>query len=140
MREMTLRIIVLLLLSLSAATPARAQELVIVLEGSKEYHRPGCERIQGRTDVLAMQRGQAESKGFKAHPECDPARVPPGSAPAKVIMVTVDDGAKYYHRDKCGKIGKSPRKVSVEEASKKHWPCPACKPPIRPRKKPDGST
>lgn len=122
-----------LLASFTIALPA--QELVIVLEGTKEYHRASCERIQGRQDVLAMQRAQAEARGFRAHPECDPARVPP---PPKEVMVTVDDGGKYYHRDKCGKIGKSPRKVSLEEASKKHWPCPACKPPIRPRKKPGG--
>jgi hypothetical protein len=132
------RIMLLCLLSLCAAGPALAQELVIVLEGTKEYHRAGCDRIQGRTDVLAMQRGQAEARGFKPHADCDPARVPAGSAPAQVIMVTVDDGAKYYHRDKCAKIGKGPRKISVEEASRKHWPCPTCKPPIRPRKKPGG--
>jgi hypothetical protein len=130
---MTLRMSVLLAVGLYAAAPVVAQELVIVLEGSKEYHRPACERIQGRSDVLAMQRGQAESRGFKAHAQCESARVPP---PPPEVIVTVDEGAKYYHREKCAKIGKSPRKLSLDEAAKKHWPCPACKPPIRPRKKP----
>ena len=110
-----------------------AQELVITREGSKEYHRPACEVIQGRSDILAMQRGQAEARGFKPHKECDPAFVPP--AP-KAVMVTVDDAARYYHRDKCAKIAKSPRQVTLDEAAKKHWPCPTCKPPIRPRRKP----
>ena len=132
---MGLRVLLVVLFASLVPAILPAQELVIVLEGTKEYHRPSCERIQGRSDVLAMQRAQAEARGFRAHADCDPARVPP---PPKTVMVTVDDGGKYYHRDKCGKIGKSPRKVSLEEASKKHWPCPACKPPIRPRKKPGG--
>jgi hypothetical protein len=133
---MRIRALLFIVFGVSFAAGAWAQELVIVLDGTKQYHRPGCELIQGRTDVLAMQRAQAEARGFRAHPECDPARVPPAPKP---VMVTVDDGAKYYHRDKCGKIGKSPRKISLEEASKKHWPCPACKPPIRPRKKGGGA-
>ena len=112
-----------------------AQELVITREGSKEYHRPACEVIQGRTDILAMQRGQAEARGFKPHKECDPAYVAPAPK-AVTVTVTVDDAARYYHRDKCNKIGKSPRQVTLDEAAKKHWPCPICKPPIRPRRKP----
>ena len=112
-----------------------AQDLVITRANSREYHRPGCESIQGRTDILAMQRGQAEARGFKPHPACDPANVPP--AP-KAVTVTVDDGGKYYHRDKCAKIGASPRRMTLDHAATKHWPCPSCKPPIRPRKKPGG--
>lgn len=122
-----------LLLCLGGA--AFGQELVIAIEGSKEYHRPGCERIAGRTDVVAMQRGQAEARGLKPHKECDPAFVPP---PAKPVMVTVDASGKYYHRDTCKRIGKDPRKVTLDEAAKAHWPCTVCKPPIRPRKK-DGA-
>lgn len=128
-------LLALLVLTLSAV-PSAAQELVIVRDGTKEYHRPGCDLIQGRRDVLAMQRGQAEARGYKAHSACDPANTPPAPATPKAVMVTVDAGAKYYHRDKCERIGASPRRVTLEEAAKKHWPCPACKPPIRPRKKP----
>ena len=124
-----------LLLGIGSAPPASAQELVITREGSREYHRAACDVIQGRTDVLAMQRGQAEARGFKPHQECDPAYVAP--AP-KAVMVTVDGGGKYYHRDKCEKIGASPRRVTLDDAAAKHWPCPSCKPPIRPRKKPRG--
>ena len=114
-----------------------AQELVITREGSKEYHRPACEVVQGRSDILAMQRGQAEARGFKPHKECDPAYVAPGPK-AVTVTVTVDDAARYYHRDRCNKIGKSPRQVTLDEAARKHWPCPTCKPPIRPRRKPSG--
>ena len=133
---MGLGLLLVVLLTSWAPAILPAQELVIVLEGTKEYHRPSCERIQGRSDVLAMQRGQAEARGFRAHADCDPARVPP---PPKAVMVTVDASAKYYHREKCEKIGKSPRKVTLDEAAKKHWPCRTCKPPIRPRKNPGGT-
>lgn len=127
-------VLLVLALGLSIATPF-AQELVIIKEGSKEYHRPGCEVIQGRSDVILMQKGQAESRGFAAHPQCDPTYVPPKPKP---VMVTVDEGGRYYHREKCPRIGKAPRQVTLDEAAKKHWPCPQCKPPIRPRKKPGG--
>jgi hypothetical protein len=126
--------VVLLSLLFVVGSAVSAQELVITREGSKEYHRPGCELVQGRTDILAMQRGQAEARGFKPHRECDPSYVPPAPKP---VMVTVDETAKYYHRDTCSKIGKSPRQVTLDDAAKKHWPCTTCKPPIRPRKKPD---
>lgn len=129
---MGLRLLLVVLFAFMAPAVLPAQELVIVIEGTSEYHRPSCARIQGRSDVLAMQRGQAESRGFRAHGDCDPAKVPP---PPKAVMVTVDEGGKYYHRDKCEKLGTSPRRVTLEDASKKHWPCPSCKPPIRARKK-----
>jgi hypothetical protein len=49
-------------------------------------------------------------------------------------MVLIDVGGKYYHRDKCAKLSAKTKRVTVTEAAKlKHWPCPTCKPPIRPR-------
>ena len=118
-----------LLIGSWATAPAQT-ELVITRQGAKEYHRPGCPLIRDGKNVLAMKRSDAEARGLKPHAECDPDFVPP---PAKPAMVYIDAAGKFYHRDKCEKLGPSPKRVTVDEASKKHWPCRTCKPPIRSR-------
>ena len=128
-------------IALAALTPQT--ELVITRAGSKEYHRPHCELVRQGGDVLAMTRSQAEAKGFTPHEACDPSKAPPSdpqrppsaATPAKPIYVFID-GGKHYHREKCAKLGRAPKRVAIEEAAKKQWPCPVCKPPIRPRKNP----
>ena len=116
-------------------------ELVIVKEGTKEYHRPGCEAIKDGRNVLALTRGQATARGLTPHPACDPAKAAPSSgsgspdAPESPATVTVyTDGSRYYHKKDCAKLGKDPKKADLEEAGKKLWPCPTCKPPIRKRR------
>jgi hypothetical protein len=131
---------------LVALTPQ--SELVIVKEGTQDYHRPGCEVIRDGRGVLAMTRAQAESRAYKPHPACDPEKPPPpadppasstsGASPKKppaAVSVFVDATGKRYHREGCKQLGKAPRKVALEEAGKKYWPCPVCRPPIRPRKR-----
>lgn len=103
-------------------------ELVIVTQGTRQYHRAGCPLVRAGKDVLAMPRGQAQQRGYKSHPECDPTYVPPPPS------VYVDGVGKYYHREKCEKLGQAPKRVLLEEAARKHWPCRTCKPPIRARK------
>jgi hypothetical protein len=120
---------------------AKAQsEMVISVPGTPEYHRAGCARLRDVKEVLAMTVAQANGRGLKPHAECDPAQSPqePGQGkagtPAKLPMVLIDVGGKYYHRDKCAKLSGKTKRVTVTEAAKlKHWPCPTCKPPIRPR-------
>ena len=114
------------------------QELVLVREGDKQYHRPGCAVVRDGEGVLAMSRGQAESRELKPHPDCDPANprnTSPGQAPAPAVHVYLDKSA-FYHREKCAKLGAEPKRVTLDEAAKKHWPCRVCKPPIRARKPP----
>lgn len=116
---------------------AHAQsEMVVQRDGTTLYHRPSCEQVRDVRDILAMTRGQAESRGLKPHADCDPDKNPPpregGAAPAPA-MVLIDVGGQYYHREKCEKLSSNSRRVSVTEAYKKHWPCRTCKPPIRPR-------
>ena len=103
-------------------------ELVIVTQSTRQYHRPGCALVRAGKDVLAMQRGQAEQRGYKSHSECDPSYVPPKPS------VYVDGEGKFYHREKCEKLGKAPKRVLLDEAARKYWPCRTCKPPIRARK------
>ncbi len=143
-------IVVLVLALAPLAAPAAAQsELVIVKEGTKEYHRPACPVVRDGRDVLAMTRAQAESRGFKPHPACDPynpaatntpARGSAATAPAKPaapVFVYVSPGDTRYHRENCRMLSADRRKVRVEEAAtSKHWPCPVCKPPIRKRGEP----
>lgn len=141
---------VVVLPALLALTAARAiaQELVLHKEGTDLYHRPSCEVVRDGVGVLALSRGQAESRGLKAHPECDPFRTPPppekgesppanpGSAarpsPRAQVFVLVDSG-KQYHREGCKKLGKDARRIALDEAAKQRWPCPTCRPPIRRR-------
>lgn len=128
-----------------AAARAIAQELVLHKEGTGLYHRPACDVVRDGIGVLAMSRGQAEARGLKAHPECDPSlaplpgKTPPASAtpaapktPQPPVFVFVDDG-KQYHREGCKRLGKGARRLALDEAAKHRWPCPTCRPPIRPR-------
>jgi hypothetical protein len=110
-------------------------ELVIHKDGTKLYHRPGCPVVLDLAGVLAMTRAQAEARGYKAHPDCDPANPnapAPRAAPPPPATVYVD-GSKYYHRKDCSKLTdpKTVKAVSVEVAGKVQWPCPTCKPPVR---------
>jgi len=122
----------------TASLAALQSELVIYKEGSTVYHRAGCPVLKDMTGVTAMTRAQAESRGHKAHPDCDPAQQKadgrsapvPGAPPPTVYL---DDG-RYYHRKDCAKLdasGKRVRSASLETAGKSHWPCPDCRPPVR---------
>ncbi len=112
-------------------------EYVIVRTGAKDYHRPACPVIRNGKGVLVMSKGEAEAKSLKPHPQCDPndPRNETGEAkPAPTVHVFLDSSA-YYHREKCPKLEEKARKVTLDEAARKHWPCRVCKAPVRPRKK-----
>ena len=87
-------------------------ELVLVKENGtpKQYHRSGCDLVRDGKGVLAMTRGQAESRGYKAHPDCDPstasgkaaaAAAGGGAVPPVEPNVVIDAPGKYYHRENC---------------------------------------
>ena len=122
-------------------TPLHAQgELVIYKDGTGLYHRPGCPTIKDGEGVLALERGQAESRGYKPHPACDPAQppapAPQKSAPAPEPVTVYLDKSKYYHRKDCSRLkakGQTVDAQPLEIAGKTRWPCPACKPPVRRR-------
>jgi hypothetical protein len=132
--------LVLIFLAAGSAGTGSQSELVIYKEGTKLYHRPGCPVVAGASDVLALTRAQAEGRGYKAHPECDPSnpaapRVGAGTGrqtgPAPTEVVYLGD-AKYYHRKECTRLKgvTNPKSVALASAAKSHWPCPACKAPI----------
>ena len=125
----------LVLLMLVAVSFARPQELVIVRDGGKDYHRPACALIRDGKNVLAMSKGEAEGKGLVPHADCDPAnpKNDPNRAAAPVYVFV--DGGAYYHREKCEKLKRdAQQRVTLDTAGKKQWPCRTCKPPIRARK------
>jgi hypothetical protein len=124
-----------------AAPAALAQsELVIYKEGTRLYHRAGCPLLKDATDVVAMTRAQAESRGYKPHADCDPdlkksaGAGAPASPPVPPVVTVYLDGSRYYHRKDCSKLEANPQNVrseSLEIAGKSHWPCPVCQPPVR---------
>jgi hypothetical protein len=117
-------------------------ELVIHKDGSTQYHRPGCEVIRDGKDVLALTRAQAEARGYRPHPDCDPQQRQSGApsagspAPAAKPETVYVNGTKYYHRKDCRKLeanAKAVRAETLDIAGKTYWPCPDCRPPVRKR-------
>jgi hypothetical protein len=136
-----LLICAVLIVATSAAVAPAQSELVLSKEGSKEYHRADCDVVKDGKHVLALTRAQATARGLTPHAACDPAQTPPkpgesGPTPAGPVYVYTD-GGRYYHKKDCGKLGTDPKKTDLEEAGKKLWPCPTCKPPIRKRGRSD---
>ena len=127
-----------LILAMTGTVLPAQSELVLTKPGSKEYHRPHCDVVKDGKNVIALTRGKAMAAGLTAHPACDPAKegAPEStdSTPAAPVYVYTD-GARYYHKKDCAKLGKDPKKTDLEEAGKKLWPCPTCKPPIRKRQR-----
>jgi hypothetical protein len=121
---------------------AAQSELVIYKEGTQQYHRPGCDVIRDGKDVLALTRAQAEARGYKPHPDCDPAQRKLDEAPAAAKAASAEpqtvylNGTRYYHRKECKRLEANPKAVhaeSLDAAGKTYWPCPDCRPPVRKR-------
>lgn len=121
---------------------AAQPELVIYKKGSTQYHRPGCDVIRDVRDVVALPRAQAEARGYKPHPECDPEQRKSVPAPSGGTAETAKpqtvylNGTKHYHRKDCRRLETNPKAVraeSLDTAGKTYWPCPDCRPPVRKR-------
>lgn len=145
MARPTPRLLAALLVAVLTAPPAAESfaqsELVVVKKGEKEFHRPGCPEIKDAKDVLALSIAQARGRGLKQHDGCDPAKTPVGGSQDPAPIIVYVDSSKYYHKKDCKKLGKDAKKAELEEAGRKLWPCPVCRPPIRKPKGPgQGST
>jgi hypothetical protein len=122
---------------------AAQSELVIYKEDTNQYHRAGCDVIRDMKGVVALTRAQAESRGYKAHADCDPGvskpavpGAPAAAQPAPTPQTVYVDGGKYYHRKDCRRLAAKPKEARaepLEAAGKSLWPCPDCRPPVRPR-------
>jgi methylphosphotriester-DNA--protein-cysteine methyltransferase len=134
----------LILLAFASAASAQGQ-LVIVTERTKQYHRPWCPVVRDgkQNDIVAMNLGQAELRGFKPHPACESATPPAGAPtgpgatavqePQRAIYVFTAAGDTRYHKENCARLPKARKKVRLEDAGKKLWPCSVCRPPVRKR-------
>ncbi len=125
-----------MLLAGSVATLAQtspASDLVVVIVGSKQYHQPSCPLVaRAGSQVRVMKLVEAKRRGFTAH-DCPS---PPASAVAgdpNKIRVFSQPNDNKYHTATCPKLGSNRTSMTLEEAGKKLWPCPVCKPPIRQR-------
>ncbi|MDQ2797230.1 MAG: hypothetical protein M3Y06_08715, partial [Actinomycetota bacterium] len=89
---------------------------VLVIDGSPEFHRPGCTRITGE-DAVAIPLDQAVGDGFAECEVCTPTRAsaPTGTpvstvktavaeASARTGDVWVVDGYPDYHRKECREL------------------------------------
>jgi hypothetical protein len=93
--------------------------------------------------VQALTQAKAESLGYKAHTCLDRSAFAPASPPARsrtpsdpkpaAVTVWVSSTSNKYHRAECRLLGSNPRSITLEAAGKQYWPCPQCRPPIRPR-------
>jgi hypothetical protein len=123
--------VVFLFLLLGSTLFAQSPDLVVVINGTKQFHQSWCALVvQAGTHVKVMKRAEAIRKGLTAH-DCSstPGRVV-GSDP-NTVKVYTQPGDNKYHTATCPKLGAKRTAVTLEEAGKKFWPCPVCHPPIR---------
>jgi hypothetical protein len=123
----------LVLIAVLQAPPDAGATLVVVLTKSdaREYHTPACPLIRGVSDVAVMRKTEAEQRHYTPPRAChsDP---PPKPAPI-AVQVFVAKSDKYYHRDSCRRKKPDAQPMKLDDAGRRYWPCPVCRPPVRKR-------
>ena len=135
------RIVVLLVtaaLVLSAPVASlRAQsadDLVVSIPGDKEFHLPGCPLVaKAGSAVQVMKRSEAVKRKLTAHAGCRAGESPVAAQNPNTVKVFTQPGDNKYHTATCPKLGAQKTAVTLDEAGRKWWPCPVCKPPVRQR-------
>ena len=108
-----------------------AGDLVVTIVGSKQYHQPGCPLVaRAGSQVRVMKLAEAKRRGLTAHDCPSPPTAAVAADPNK-IKVFSQPGDNKYHTGTCPKLGSNRTSLTLEEAGRKLWPCPVCKPPIR---------
>ena len=130
---------VVLLSGLLAPAGGVAQEanpLVVIIAGDQTFHQPGCVLVaKAGSKVTVAKRGEAAHRGLKPH-DCGPGASGGPAADPNAVNVATQPGDNKYHRATCPKLGATRSALTLEEAGRKLWPCPVCRPPIRQRKPP----
>jgi hypothetical protein len=120
--------------STSAAQDVSPSALVVSIPGDARYHQPGCPLVaKAGSHVKVMKLAEAERRGLKAH-DCQTAAEnggKPTAAESNASAVFVQPGDNKYHKAGCPKLKPTATKTTLDEAGKKYWPCPVCKPGIR---------
>lgn len=124
----------LLVMAASAAGLA-AQEgnsMVVLIGGDRTFHQPGCALVaKAGSKVTVSKRAEAVRRGLTPH-DCGPDAGGPVADP-NAVKVATQPGDNKYHRDTCKKLGPTRSTLTLDDAGRKLWPCPVCKPPIRQR-------
>ncbi len=133
----SMRLVAAVLLVLAAAGVSASQSpssMVVVIKGEKQFHQPSCPLVvKAGSNVTVAKQGEAKLRGLTAH-DCPAAAVTPTPEEVNQTKVVSQPGDNKYHRATCQKLGKQQTTMTLDEAGRKLWPCPVCKPPIRQRK------
>ena len=131
--------LVLLIATLCAPGAGIAQDassLVVIIPGDKTFHQPGCPLVaKAGSNVTVTKRAEATRRGLTPH-DCGPDASGGPTADPNAVKVVSQPGDNKYHRANCPKLGATRSTLSLDDAGRKYWPCPVCKPPIRQRKPP----
>jgi hypothetical protein len=132
-----MRVVAAVLLVLAFAGLGAAQSpasMVVVIKGEKQFHQPSCPLVaKAGSNVTVAKLGEAKLRGLTAH-DCPVAAATPTAEEVNQTKVVSQPGDNKYHRATCSKLGKQQTTMTLDEAGRKLWPCPVCKPPIRQRK------
>ena len=125
-----------MLLAASVVTLAQtspATDLVVMIVGSKQYHQPSCPLVaRAGSQVRVMKLVEAKRRGLTAH-DCPSTPASAAAPDPNKIRVFSQPNDNKYHTATCPKLGSNRTSMTLEEAGKRLWPCPVCKPPIRQR-------
>jgi hypothetical protein len=124
-------------ISSSFVLPATAQgpsDLVVSIPGDKEFHQPGCPLVaKAGSRVRVMKRVEATRRKLTPHAACGAAGGSGVAADPNAVKVFTQPGDNKYHTATCPKLGSERTSIALDEAGRKWWPCPVCKPPVRQR-------
>ncbi len=117
-----------------ASVAGVAQEgtsLVVIVKGDRAFHQPGCVLVaRAGSNVTVSKRADATRRGLTAH-DCGPDGASGPAVDPNAEKVATQSGDNKYHRLTCTKLGPTRSTLTLGEAGRKLWPCPACRPPIR---------
>jgi hypothetical protein len=109
-------------------------DLVVSIPGDKEFHQPGCPLVaKAGSNVKVMKRAEALRRKLTPHAGCSAAQGTDVAGDPNAVKVYTQPGDNKYHTATCRKLGAQRVAVTLEEAGRKWWPCPVCKPPVRQR-------
>jgi len=121
----------------SSVAPLGAQspsDLVVSIPGDKEFHQPGCPLVaKAGSSVKVMKRSEALRRKLTPHAACSAAAGSGVALDPNAVKVYTQPGDNKYHTATCPKLQAQKVAITLEEAGRKWWPCPVCKPPVRQR-------
>jgi hypothetical protein len=121
-------------LCVAALDAQSANDLVVSIPGDKEFHQPGCPLVaKAGSSVRVMKRSEAVRRKLTPHAGCRAAENPGAALDPNTAKVYTQPGDNKYHTASCPKLGAQKTAMTLDEAGRRWWPCPVCKPPVRQR-------